>query len=164
MVNGMNRQEDSKNLEVAQNEINMEREKEALDSIQSQANVLDKYLEGKSEPRFSFMKYLRRDKNREPQSNDTDIEAPSTSGAGPGLDDNGLPSYSEATMDSLTLEDSLVGSKMVDGATQTMGEAEDNSEESKEPELEDVNTVTDTENKTENANPRRFRFFNFTNK
>lgn len=162
MVNGMNRQEDSKNLEVAQNEINMEREKEALDSIQSQANVLDKYLEGKSEPRFSFMKYLRRDKNREPQSADTDIEAQSTSGAGPSLDDNGLPSYSEATMDSLTLEDSLASSKMVDGATQTIGEAEDNSEENKEPELEEVNT--EMENKTENANPRRFRFFNFTNK
>ena len=120
MVNGMNRQEDSKNLEVAQNEINMEQEKEALDSIQSQANELDKYLEGKTEPRFSFMKYLRRDKNREPQGED--MEAPSTSGATPGLDNNGLPSYSEATMDSLTMEEGQVTSKMVDGATQTLVE------------------------------------------
>lgn len=160
MVNGMNRQEDSKNLEVAQNEINMEREKVALDSIQSQANELDKYLEGKTEPRFSFMKYLRRDKNREPQGED--MEAPSTSGATPGLDDNGLPSYSEATMDSLTMEESQVNSKMVDGATQTAveEEVEDNSEENKEPEEED----TDLENKPEKDNPRRFRFFNFTNK
>ena len=159
MVNGMNRQEDSKNLEVAQNEINMEREKVALDSIQSQANELDKYLEGKTEPRFSFMKYLRRDKNREPQRED-DMEAPSTSGVTPGLDDNGLPSYSEATMDSLTLEESQVPSKMVDGATQTAveeEEGEDNSEESKEVD-------TDLESKPEKDNSRRFRFFNFTNK
>ena len=159
MVNGMNRQEDAKNLEVAQNEINMEREKEALDSIQSQANELDKYLEGKSEPRFSFMKYLRRDKPREPER--ADIEAPSTSGAGAGLDDNGLPSYNEATMDSLTMEQSLPPSKMVtDGATQTMAmeEEEDKSEKKTEPEEVD----TDTENKPENTNPRRFRFFNFT--
>ena len=157
MVNGMNRQEDSKSLEVAQNEINMEREKEALDSIKSQANELDKHLEGKSEPRFSFMKFLRRDKDREPQQS-ADIEAPSTSGAGSGLDDNGLPSYSEATMDSLTLEQSLPPSKMVaDGATQTV-EEEEKSEEKIEPE----EVVTDNENKTENTNPRRFRFFNFT--
>ena len=160
MVNGMNRQEDSKNLEVAQNEINMEREKEALDSIQSQANELDKYLEGKSEPRFSFMKYLRRDKNRDREPQGEDIEAPSTSGATAGLDDNGLPSYSEATMDSLTMEESQVTSKMVDGATQTAVEGEDNSKENKEPEELDANI----ENKPENDNPRRFRFFNFTNK
>ena len=160
MVNGMNRQEDAKNLEVAQNEINMGREKEALDSIQSQANELDKYLEGKSEPRFSFMKYLRRDKTREPQR--ADIEAPSTSGAGAALDDNGLPSYSEATMDSLTMEQSLPPSKMVtDGATQTMEEeeeVEDNGEKKTEPEEVD----SGTENKSEYNNPRRFRFFNFT--
>ena len=162
MVNGMNRQEDSKNLEVAQNEINMGREKEALDSIQSQANELDKHLEGKTEPRFSFMKYLRRDKNREPQGED--MEAPSTSGATAGLEDNGLPSYSEATMDSLTMEQSQVTSKLVDGATQTAveEEVEDNSEESKEPEAEKLDT--EIENKTEKNNPRRFRFFNFTNK
>ena len=115
MVNGLNSQEDSKKLEVTQNEINMEREKEAIDSIQSQSNELDKYLEGKSEPRFSFMKYLRRDKNR-PSEDNEDAQA-STSGSGPVLDNNGLPSYSEATMeDTLTAEDSATSSKMVDGA------------------------------------------------
>ena len=156
MVNGLNSQEDSKKLEVTQNEINMEREKEAIDSIQSQSNELDKYLEGKSEPRFSFMKYLRRDKNRPSEDNE---DAPaSTSGSGPVLDNNGLPSYSEATMeDTLTAEDSATSSKMVDGATQTRGEPEEPGDTG-----EAGAGAGDTEHQTETGNPKRFRFFNFT--
>ena len=128
--------------EIKDNNINMKLEKEALESIQDQTAALDK-IQSEKESRFSFMKYLKRDKKDEDAGNSSKVE------------DNGLPSYSEA-MDSLPPEppEPSTSVTFADGATQT------NLDEPAVEEEEEVK-AEDKEKEEEEEKPERFRFFRF---
>ena len=130
--------------EIKDNNINMKLEKEALESIQDQTAALDK-IQSEKESRFSFMKYLKRDKKDEDVGNSSKVK----------VEDNGLPSYSEA-MDSLPPEppEPSTSVTFADGATQT------NLDEPAVEEEEEVK-AEDKEKEEEEEKPERFRFFRF---
>ena len=138
-------------------------EKEAMNSIQHQSEELEKYLEPSNEPRFSLMKFLRRER----RSGAEEESSPSTSSDGG--DNNGLPSYSEATSEAADTETAAV--TVVDGATQTVEEEERN-EDAADNEAE--STLDDDQNESErtenpstdsNTNSRpSFRIFSFLKK
>ena len=136
-------------------------EKEAMNSIQHQSEELEKYLEPSNEPRFSLMKFLRRERRSGAE------EEGSTSSDGG--DNNGLPSYSEATSEAADTEAAAV--TVVDGATQTVEEEERN-EDAADNDAE--STLDDDQNESErtenpstdsNTNSRpSFRIFSFLKK
>ena len=138
-------------------------EKEAMNSIQHQSEELEKYLEPSNEPRFSLMKFLRRER----RSGAEEEGSPSTSSDGG--DNNGLPSYSEATSEAADTETAAV--TVVDGATQTVEEEERN-EDAADNDAE--STLDDDQNESErtenpstdtNTNSRpSFRIFSFLKK
>lgn len=138
-------------------------EKEAMNSIQHQSEELEKYLEPSNEPRFSLMKFLRRER----RSGAEEESSPSTSSDGG--DNNGLPSYSEATSEAADTEAAAV--TVVDGATQTVEEEERN-EDAADNDAE--STLDDDQNESErtenpstdsNTNSRpSFRIFSFLKK
>ena len=138
-------------------------EKEAMNSIQHQSEELEKYLEPSNEPRFSLMKFLRRER----RSGAEEESSPSTSSDGG--DNNGLPSYSEATSEAADTETAAV--TVVDGATQTVEEEERN-EDAADNDAE--STLDDDQNESErtenpstdsNTNSRpSFRIFSFLKK
>ena len=138
-------------------------EKEAMNSIQHQSEELEKYLEPSNEPRFSLMKFLRRERRSGAE------EESSTSTSSDGGDNNGLPSYSEATSEAADTETAAV--TVVDGATQTVEEEERN-EDAADNDAE--STLDDDQNESErtenpstdsNTNSRpSFRIFSFLKK
>ena len=138
-------------------------EKEAMNSIQHQSEELEKYLEPSNEPRFSLMKFLRRERRSGAE------EESSTSTSSDGGDNNGLPSYSEATSEAADTEAAAV--TVVDGATQTVEEEERN-EDAADNDAE--STLDDDQNESErtenpstdsNTNSRpSFRIFSFLKK
>ena len=138
-------------------------EKEAMNSIQHQSEELEKYLEPSNEPRFSLMKFLRRERRSGAE------EEGSTSTSSDGGDNNGLPSYSEATSEAADTEAAAV--TVVDGATQTVEEEERN-EDAADNDAE--STLDDDQNESErtenpstdsNTNSRpSFRIFSFLKK
>ena len=140
-------------------------EKEAMNSIQHQSEELEKYLEPSNEPRFSLMKFLRRER----RSGAEEEGSPSTSTSSDGGDNNGLPSYSEATSEAADTEAAAV--TVVDGATQTVEEEERN-EDAADNDAE--STLDDDQNESErtenpstdsNTNSRpSFRIFSFLKK
>ena len=142
-------------------------EKEAMNSIQHQSEELEKYLEPSNEPRFSLMKFLRRE--RRSGAEEESSTSPSTSTSSDGGDNNGLPSYSEATSEAADTEAAAV--TVVDGATQTVEEEERN-EDAADNEAE--STLDDDQNESErtenpstdsNTNSRpSFRIFSFLKK
>ena len=139
-------------------------EKEAMNSIQHQSEELEKYLEPSNEPRFSLMKFLRRER----RSGAEEESSPSTSSDGG--DNNGLPSYSEATSEAADTEAAAV--TVVDGATQTVEEEEGRNEDAADNDAE--STLDDDQNESErtenpstdsNTNSRpSFRIFSFLKK
>ena len=138
-------------------------EKEAMNSIQHQSEELEKYLEPSNEPRFSLMKFLRRERRSGAE------EEGSTSTSSDGGDNNGLPSYSEATSEAADTEAAAV--TVVDGATQTVEEEERN-EDAADNDAE--STLDDDQNESErtenpstdsNTNSRpSLRIFSFLKK
>ena len=138
-------------------------EKEAMNSIQHQSEELEKYLEPSNEPRFSLMKFLRRER----RSGAEEESSPSTSSDGG--DNNGLPSYSEATSEAADTEAAAV--TVVDGATQTVEEEERN-EDAADNDAEstlddDQNEPERTENPSTDSNTNSrpsFRIFSFLKK
>ena len=142
-------------------------EKEAMNSIQHQSEELEKYLEPSNEPRFSLMKFLRRE--RRSGAEEEGRPSPSTSTSSDGGDNNGLPSYSEATSEAADTETAAV--TVVDGATQTVEEEERN-EDAADNDAE--STLDDDQNESErtenpstdsNTNSRpSFRIFSFLKK
>ena len=138
-------------------------EKEAMNSIQHQSEELEKYLEPSNEPRFSLMKFLRRERRSGAE------EEGSTSTSSDGGDNNGLPSYSEATSEAADTEAAAV--TVVDGATQTVEEEERN-EDAADNDAEstlddDQNEPERTENPSTDSNTNSrpsFRIFSFLKK
>ena len=138
-------------------------EKEAMNSIQHQSEELEKYLEPSNEPRFSLMKFLRRER----RSGAEEEGSPSTSSDGG--DNNGLPSYSEATSEAADTEAAAV--TVVDGATQTVEEEERNDDaadnEAESTLDDDQNESERTENPSTDSNTNSrpsFRIFSFLKK
>ena len=139
-------------------------EKEAMNSIQHQSEELEKYLEPSNEPRFSLMKFLRRE--RRSGAEEESSPSPSSDGG----DNNGLPSYSEATSEAADTEAAAV--TVVDGATQTVEEEEERNEDAADNDAE--STLDDDQNESErtenpstdsNTNSRpSFRIFSFLKK
>ena len=139
-------------------------EKEAMNSIQHQSEELEKYLEPSNEPRFSLMKFLRRE--RRSGAEEESSPSPSSDGG----DNNGLPSYSEATSEAADTETAAV--TVVDGATQTVEEEEERNEDAADNDAE--STLDDDQNESErtenpstdsNTNSRpSFRIFSFLKK
>ena len=132
-------------VRIKENNINMKLEKEAIESIQDQTSAMDKIQSEKaSESRFSIMKYLKRDKKND------------DGGSSSKVDDNGLPSYSEA-MDSLPPEPTEQSTSVTfaDGATQT------NLDEPAVEEEEDVKEEAKEQEEEGEEKPERFRFFKF---
>ena len=147
--------------EVKQNDINMEIEKEEVNSIQKQANEIEKLQSEKTESRFSFMKFLRKENKKEEESSSNTDPTGNLE-----IDDNGLPSYSEATMDPLGPKETNVDPvTFADGATQTMDEQVVNDEDTKallgQDEKSEENENT---NEIEEEKPKRFKFLNFLQK
>ena len=144
--------------EVKQNDINIDIEKEVVNSIQKQAKEIEKIQSGNNESRFSFMKYLKRENKKEQESTSKPDHSEKAN-----TDDNGLPSYSEATMDSLGPEESKMDPvTFADGATQTLEEEILNDDDT-ETLLEQGENTEESE-KIEDEKPQRFRFFNFARK
>ena len=140
-------------------------EKEAMNSIQHQSEELEKYLEPSNEPRFSLMKFLRRERRSGAE------EESSTSTSSDGGDNNGLPSYSEATSEAADTETAAV--TVVDGATQTVEEEEeerneDTADNDAESTLDDDQNESErTENPSTDSNTNSrpsFRIFSFLKK
>ena len=141
-------------------------EKEAMNSIQHQSEELEKYLEPSNEPRFSLMKFLRRER----RSGAEEESSPSTSSDGG--DNNGLPSYSEATSEAADTEAAAV--TVVDGATQTVEEEEEEERNDDAADNDAESTLDDDQNEPErtenpstdsNTNSRpSFRIFSFLKK
>ena len=149
--------------EVKQNDTNMDIEKEVVNSIQKQAIELGKIQSEKNESRFSFMKFLKKEIKKEEESSSNTEPAGNTDTT----EDNGLPSYSEATMDSLGPEDTKVDPiTFADGATQTMDEEIANVDDTNSLLVQDEKSEeNENSNETgEKEKPQRFKFFNFTRK
>ena len=134
-------------VSITENMINMKLEKEAVITIQDQTAELEKAGGSSSEPRFSFMKYLKRSDKKESEVDTSNQEVEDTSRTG-------LPSYSEA-MDSMPPDTS---NNMVDGATQTNFDTEEVTEDKEETREETANN----DEEQEEEKPARFRFFRFT--
>ena len=159
------KREEPKTVDLQQSD-SAKLEKEAMNSIQHQSEELEKYLEPSNEPRFSLMKFLRRERRSGAEEEES---SPSTSTSSDGGDNNGLPSYSEATSEAADTETAAV--TVVDGATQTVEEEEMN-EDALDSEAE--TTLDDDQNESErtenpntdtNTNSRpSFRIFSFLKK
>ena len=70
------KREEPKTVDLQQSD-SAKLEKEAMNSIQHQSEELEKYLEPSNEPRFSLMKFLRRER----RSGAEEESSPSTSTA-----------------------------------------------------------------------------------
>ena len=160
------KREEPKTVDLQQSD-SAKLEKEAMNSIQHQSEELEKYLEPSSEPRFSLMKFLRRER----RSGAEEESSPSTSTSSDGGDNNGLPSYSEATSEAAEAETAAV--TVVDGATQTVEEEEE--ERNEDAAGNDAETTLDvdqneserTENPSTDINTNSrpsFRIFSFLKK
>ena len=157
------KREEPKTVDLQQSD-SAKLEKEAMNSIQHQSEELEKYLEPSNEPRFSLMKFLRRER----RSGAEEESSPSTSTSSDGGDNNGLPSYSEATSEAADTETAAV--TVVDGATQTVGEernedAPDNEAETTRDADPNESERTENPNTDINTNSRpSFRIFSFLKK
>ena len=159
------KREEPKTVDLQQSD-SAKLEKEAMNSIQHQSEELEKYLEPSNEPRFSLMKFLRRER----RSGAEEESSPSTSTSSDGGDNNGLPSYSEATSEAADTETAAV--TVVDGATQTVEEEEERNEDAPGNEAEttrdaDPNESELTENPSTDINTNSrpsFRIFSFLKK
>ena len=160
------KREEPKTVDLQQSD-SAKLEKEAMNSIQHQSEELEKYLEPSNEPRFSLMKFLRRER----RSGAEEESSPSTSTSSDGGDNNGLPSYSEATSEAADTETAAV--TVVDGATQTVEEEdEERNEDAPDNEAEtsrdaDPNESELTENPSTDINTNSrpsFRIFSFLKK
>ena len=159
------KREEPKTVDLQQSD-SAKLEKEAMNSIQHQSEELEKYLEPSNEPRFSLMKFLRRER----RSGAEEESSPSTSTSSDGGDNNGLPSYSEATSEAADTETAAV--TVVDGATQTVEEEEERNEDAAGNDAEttldvDQNESERTENPSTDINTNSrpsFRIFSFLKK
>ena len=159
------KREEPKTVDLQQSD-SAKLEKEAMNSIQHQSEELEKYLEPSNEPRFSLMKFLRRER----RSGAEEESSPSTSTSSDGGDNNGLPSYSEATSEAADTETAAV--TVVDGATQTVEEEEERNEDAPDNDAEttldvDQNESERTENPNTDTNTNSrpsFRIFSFLKK
>ena len=158
------KREEPKTVDLQQSD-SAKLEKEAMNSIQHQSEELEKYLEPSSEPRFSLMKFLRRERR-----SGAEESSPSTSTSSDGGDNNGLPSYSEATSEAADTETAAV--TVVDGATQTVEEEEERNEDAPDNDADttldvDQNESERTENPSTDINTNSrpsFRIFSFLKK
>ena len=160
------KREEPKTVDLQQSD-SAKLEKEAMNSIQHQSEELEKYLEPSNEPRFSLMKFLRRERRSGAEEEES---SPGTSTSSDGGDNNGLPSYSEATSEAADTETAAV--TVVDGATQTVEEEEERNEDAPGNEAEttrdaDPNESELTENPSTDINTNSrpsFRIFSFLKK
>ena len=152
-------------VDVSQNQINLE--KEAMNTIQIQSDKLDT-IQSQSTG-FSLMKFLRRDKTQSSEvssSSTKDLDQLNIE------NNNGLPSYTEATMDSLTLETQVDDKKVTfaDGATQTslaeveISEKETESTTESEVKEENVEESKPKELPGPSGTSNKLRFFSFIRK
>ena len=158
------KREEPKTVDLQQSD-SAKLEKEAMNSIQHQSEELEKYLEPSNEPRFSLMKFLRRERRSGAEEEES---SPSTSTSSDGGDNNGLPSYSEATSEAADTETAAV--TVVDGATQTVEEernedAADNEAETTRDADPNESELTENPSTDTNTNSRpSFRIFSFLKK